>query len=152
MAAAAAQEAASLRAAAEAAAVDAAAAYEQLQEDAAAEAEATAERHAAAVAHYTTAAQLAPRRVTHRTELGKALLKQGRRAEALAAFKEALACDVEDINAHLGRMHAEILLRSLRRQERRQLRDEKRCACLATLGLAAVCFVLGTSCCIIPPC
>lgn len=77
--------------------------------------------HAEALAHYTAACELAPQRLTHRTELGKvrqrahtrvraahtiagaddgdtcaqALMKLGRRREALLAFKAALTCDVE---------------------------------------------------------
>lgn len=84
--------------------------------------------HAQALRHYEAAAQLAPRRLTHRAELGKALMRAGRRQEALQALRAALACDVEDINALLGRMHAERLISKLRRQERRDLREARRCA------------------------
>jgi len=87
--------------------------------------------HAQALHHYEAAAELAPRRLTHRAELGKALLKAGRRAEALQAFRAALACEVEDINALLGRMHAERLITKLRRQERREQREARRCAHIA---------------------
>ena len=82
--------------------------------------------HAQALHHYAAAAELAPRRLTHRAEMGKALLKMGRRAEALQALRAALACEVEDINALLGRMHAERLIKKLRRQERREQREARR--------------------------
>lgn len=87
--------------------------------------------HAQALHHYEAAAELAPRRLTHRAELGKALLKAGRRQEALQAFRAALVCEVEDINALLGRMHAERLITKLRRQERREQREARRCAPIA---------------------
>jgi hypothetical protein len=83
--------------------------------------------HAQALRHYAAAAELAPRRLTHRAEMGKALLKLGRRAEALQALRAALACEVEDINALLGRMHAERLIKKLRRQERREQREALKC-------------------------
>lgn len=84
--------------------------------------------HAAALQHYETAVELAPRRLTHRTELGKVLLRLGRRREAIASFRAALACDLEDVNAVLGRVTAERQLRKLWRHERRALRQEARAA------------------------
>jgi hypothetical protein len=138
--------------------------------------------HAEAVAHYHTACALAPQRLTHRTELGKArraracaqgpcdtpllTLRQPRaRADAGAAeagaaargaagvqsgawlrlggacveqssadcncvpcMADARVARAQDINAVLGRMHTELLLKKLRRQEKREQRAQKKCA------------------------
>ena len=48
---------------------------------------------------------------------------------------------MQDINAALGKMHTELLIRKLRRQERLQQRDERRCDAsrLPVPGIQSVC-------------
>ena len=78
------------------------------------------------LAHYKRARELAPGRLVHRAELGKALLRVGRRREAVLAFREALCCEQEDVNAAMSRAHTEKLLSRLQRQQRRMAREERR--------------------------
>lgn len=67
-----------------------------------------------AAACYAKAASLAPRRLVHRVELGRSLARAGRFAEAERQLEAALALEVEDVNAHLQRADAEIMLAALR--------------------------------------
>jgi tetratricopeptide (TPR) repeat protein len=76
--------------------------------------------------HFATARQLAPQRLAHAAEMGKVLIKVGRHREAFETLKQALQCDVEDVNAAMGKMTAERLLRKLRRQARIAAREERR--------------------------
>lgn len=82
--------------------------------------------HAAALEHFQAAATLAPHRLTHKAEHGKALIKLGRRREGLTQLRAALSCPVEDVNAESGRLHAEALLARMRRIDRRAAREERR--------------------------
>ena len=67
-----------------------------------------------AAACYAKAASLAPRRLVHRVELGRSLAKAGRFEEAERQLEAALSLEVEDVNAHLQRADAEIMLAALR--------------------------------------
>lgn len=81
---------------------------------------------AEALEHYAQARKLAPERLAHCAEMGKALLKLGRRREAFQTLKQALQCDVEDVNAEMCRLHVEALLKRLRRQERQADKEARR--------------------------
>ena len=70
--------------------------------------------YADALERFDSAVALAPARLIHRVERGRALLKLGRRDEAAAELEAGLACDVEDVNAALERADAEALLKRLR--------------------------------------
>ena len=67
-----------------------------------------------AAACYAKAAALAPSRLVHRVELGRSLAKAGPLQEAEQQLEAALALEVEDVNAHLQRVDAEIMLAALR--------------------------------------
>jgi len=67
-----------------------------------------------ALAHYRTAAALAPGRLVHRVEVGRSLARAGRGAEAVAELEAALSLPVEDINAHLQAVDARIIIANLR--------------------------------------
>ncbi|KAI8467530.1 MAG: hypothetical protein J3K34DRAFT_481196 [Monoraphidium minutum] len=69
-----------------------------------------------ALSEFQAAADLAPGRLIHRVELGRTLLKLGRRREALAALEASLAMDVEDVNAKCEKDEAEAMLARLRRE------------------------------------
>ena len=68
----------------------------------------------AATAHYARAVELAPGRLIHRVELGRSLAKAGRYSDARAQLETALTLPVDDVNAHLQRVDAEIMLAALR--------------------------------------
>ena len=103
-----------------------------------------------ALHHFNQARQIAPQRLAHAAELGKALMKLGRRKEAYETLKQALQCDIEaryvcscaapyvltpmlwlreqDVNAAMGKMHVERMLKKLKKQDRQAVREERRCA------------------------
>jgi len=85
----------------------------------------------AALAHYSAAVAIAPARLVHRAELGKALLRLGRRREALVNLRAALSCEPEDVNAAMSRLHVQTIVNKMRRQERRMQREEQRAAAKA---------------------
>lgn len=76
-----------------------------------------------AAACYAKAVSLAPRRLVHRVELGRSLAKAGRFAEAEEQLEAALGLEVEDVNAHLQRADAEIMLAALRYDDRVRVGD-----------------------------
>ena len=76
--------------------------------------------HEEAVAHFWAAIALRPARLPHHTELGKVLLKLGRRREAEAAFRRALACEIEDTNGEMARRGAARALAALRAERQKQ--------------------------------
>jgi tetratricopeptide (TPR) repeat protein len=69
-----------------------------------------------ALAEFEAAAALAPGRLIHRVELGRCLMRVGRKAEALEQLEASLGMDIEDVNAALEKEEAEILLAKLRRE------------------------------------
>jgi hypothetical protein len=69
-----------------------------------------------ALSEYQAAVALAPARLIHRVELGRVLLKVGRRAEGFAELSAAVRLEVEDINAALQKEDAEAMLSKLRRE------------------------------------
>lgn len=94
--------------------------------------------HADALAHYSAAAALAPSRLTHWSEHGKALVALGRPGEGALLLRTALGCDVEDVNAEVARVHAAALLQQLKagrrdggRAQRRAAQAERRVAARA---------------------
>ncbi|CAL5220003.1 g1948 [Coccomyxa viridis] len=75
--------------------------------------------HAEALQHYRRATELNPTRMIHRVELGRALAKLGQKEAALQELEQAVTMEEEDINAHLQKIDAEILLKQLRQSRRR---------------------------------
>ncbi|CAK0770004.1 hypothetical protein CVIRNUC_003724 [Coccomyxa viridis] len=75
--------------------------------------------HAEALQHYRRASELNPGRMIHKVELGRALAKLGQREAALKELEQALTMDVEDINAHLQKIDAEILVKQFRQKQKR---------------------------------
>jgi predicted Zn-dependent protease len=65
---------------------------------------------------FAAAIKLAPSRLAHRVELGRALSKLGRCDEARKELEAALAMDVTDVNDALERAEAQVLLARLPRR------------------------------------
>ncbi|BDA42221.1 probable regulator of microtubule dynamics protein 3 [Coccomyxa sp. Obi] len=76
--------------------------------------------HAAALHHYRKAAELNPHRLVHRVEIGRSLARMGERERALEELEHAVTLDVEDINAHLQKVDAELLVKDLRKSVKRR--------------------------------
>jgi len=70
--------------------------------------------YAQALEHYRTAAQLGPRVLVHRVELGRTLYKLGQPEAALQELETALALEVQDLNGALQRADAEDMVRRIR--------------------------------------
>ncbi|KAI8476188.1 MAG: hypothetical protein J3K34DRAFT_455925 [Monoraphidium minutum] len=69
-----------------------------------------------ALSAFSSAASLNPSKLIHRVELGRTLLRLGRRQEALDALEGSVHLEVEDVNARLQLDDAQLLLARLRRE------------------------------------
>jgi hypothetical protein len=69
-----------------------------------------------ALSEYQAAVSLNPSKLIHRVELGRTLLRLGRRPEGFAELSAAVRLEVEDINAALQKEDAELMLSKLRRE------------------------------------
>ena len=81
--------------------------------------------HAEAAAAYRRAARLAPQRLVHHVELGRVLMRLGQPGRAKNHLLAAMDLEVEDINAHLTRLEAELMLASLQQHDPQLSSDEE---------------------------
>jgi predicted Zn-dependent protease len=74
-----------------------------------------------ALTEFQAAASLNPSKLIHRVELGRTLLRLGRRQEALRELTASTSLEVEDVNARLQLDDAEMMLVKLRKEFERSV-------------------------------
>lgn len=65
--------------------------------------------------------RLNPTKLIHRVELGRTLLRLGRKQEAYGQLTTSVALDIEDVNAKLQKEDADLLLEKLRKEFERSV-------------------------------
>lgn len=69
-----------------------------------------------ALVEFKQAAELAPHRLVHRVEVGRTLHKLGHKMEALDELERAMDLEEEDINAHMQKEDAKLMVSRLRQE------------------------------------